>query len=207
MKPFLVAERVASVVMRGGTVVFPTDTVYGLGCDPANEDAVARVYALKGRSSEKPLSLHIGSVEEFLEYAYGDVAAERLARALLPGPLTIVVRRPSFVAQWVAPGRATIGLRVPEHALCLAILDRCGPLAATSANASGSPAYVGTGDVSALPAANLRVDDGATPLRVESTVIDISGDEPRLVREGAIGIAMLENALGCAVRIAARGRG
>jgi L-threonylcarbamoyladenylate synthase len=199
-------DAVAEVVFRGGTVIFPTDTVYGIGCDPARPKAVERIFSLKNRPPNKPLALHFGSVAELLEYAPGNRLASLAAQRFLPGPLTIVVRRLPFVDGGVSAGLPAIGLRVPDHALCRAILERCGPLAATSANASGTPAFTGA-NAAVLPEADLLVDDGPTPLGAESTVIDLSDDEPRLVREGIITVAMLEQSLGQAVPPADRGGG
>jgi L-threonylcarbamoyladenylate synthase len=192
----LVAEMAARVVQRGGTVIFPTDTVYGIGCDPVTPGAVARIFALKNRPAHKPLSLHLASVEELLEYAPGNAFARELADSFMPGPLTTIVRRPPHVARTVTAGADTLGLRVPRHALCRVILERCGPLAATSANLSGLPAYTGDSFATELPDADLFVDDGPTPLGAESTVVDVSGEVPRLVREGAISVVMLEHVLG-----------
>lgn len=196
MKPAILADAVASVIGHGGTVIFPTDTVYGIGCDPYRKEAVERIFAAKRRPAHKPLSLHFSGVEELLEYAPGNGLAAAVARAFLPGPLTLIVRRLSFVGEWVAAGLSTVGLRVPNHPLCMTILERCGPLAATSANMSGAPAFTGTGAALDLPAADLRVDDGPTLVQVESTVVDVTERVPRLVREGAIGVASLEAALG-----------
>lgn len=199
-----VAGDVASVVARGGTVIFPTDTVYGIGCDPTRGDAVERIFALKERPRNKPLSLHIATVAELLQYARGNSLAARFAEAFLPGPLTLVVRRPAAVAAHVTAGLATLGLRCPRHALCSEILARCGPLAGTSANYSGLPAYTGSSDGAAapLPLADICVDDGPTPVGVESTIVDVTEDEPRLVREGAIGVEMIEQRLRVVVRSA-----
>jgi len=195
-RPSTIADGVAAVVERGGTVIFPTDTVYGIGCDPMQPQAVDAIFALKGRSRTKPLSLHIATVAELLEYTAGNVLAERACESFLPGPLTLVVRRPSFVDARVTAGLETLGLRVPRHDVCRAILERSGPLAATSANISGEPAFTGAGFAVDLPSADLRVDDGPTPLRAESTVIDVSGKAPRLLRMGAIAVTLLEDALG-----------
>jgi L-threonylcarbamoyladenylate synthase len=196
VRPAAVADEVASVVQRGGTVIFPTDTVYGIGCDPVRSDAVEQIFALKGRPRHKPLALYFGSVAEMLEYAPENPVAAALAREFLPGPLTVIVRRPSYVHAFVTAGLPSVGLRVPDHELCRRILERCGPLAATSANLSGEPAFDGTSAAGALPAADLRVDDGPTPLGVESTVIDISGEVALVVREGAISVAMLQQVVG-----------
>ncbi len=205
LRPAAIADAVAIVVQRGGVVIFPTDTVYGIGCDPMRLESVERIFALKRRPRTKPLALHFGSIAELLEYAPGNAAAAALARAFMPGPLTLVVRRPSYVGTFVTAGMETVGLRVPKHALCQKILERSGPLAATSANFSGQPAFVGNGLVTELPPADLRVDDGPTPLGVESTVVDVSNvadmadamsGGARLVREGAIGVEMLERIIG-----------
>ncbi len=196
LRPSVIADAVAAVVHRGGTAIFPTDTVYGIGCDPVRANAVEAIFALKGRPRVKPLSLHIGSVDELLEYAGGNALAKVAAEAFLPGPLTLVVSRPSFVDARVTAGLPTLGLRVPKHEVCRVILERCGPLAGTSANLSGLPAYTGEGFARGLPAADVRVDDGPTPLRAESTIVDVSSGKPRLIRAGAIDIEMLEAVLG-----------
>jgi L-threonylcarbamoyladenylate synthase len=200
LRPAAIADAVATVVARGGVVIFPTDTVYGIGCDPVRAESVERIYALKSRPRSKPLALHFATVAELLEYAPGNALAAALADAFLPGPLTVIVSRPSYVGSFVTAGLDSVGLRVPKHGLCQAILERSGPLAATSANVSGEPAFVGKGFVQDLPPADLRVDDGPTPLGVESTVVDITGNETRVVREGAISVGMLERVVGRVVR-------
>jgi L-threonylcarbamoyladenylate synthase len=194
--PDEVAERVAGVVAAGGIAILPMDTVYGIGCTPASEAAVERIFAAKARPLTKPLSLHCGSVDELLAYAPGNELAARAAAHFLPGPLTLIVDRPATVAAFVTRGLATVGLRVPKHALTLAILQRSGPLAATSANLSGHPAFTGAEPVTNLPDADVFVDDGPTPLGAESTIIDVTGKRVRIVREGAIGRTMLEDVLG-----------
>lgn len=196
MRPSAIADSLAVVVQRGGTVIFPTDTVYGIGCDPLQPRAVDAIYALKNRARTKPLSLHIATVAELLEYVGENALAIRAAQAFLPGPLTLIVRRPSFVDARVTAGFDTLGLRVPRHEVCRAILERCGPLAGTSANLSGEPAFTGAGFATDLPIADARVDDGPTPLRAESTIVDVSGERPQLIRAGAIGLALLEDVLG-----------
>ncbi len=196
MRVSAIADAVAATVRSGGTVIFPTDTVYGIGCDPMQPAAIEKIFALKGRPRTKPLSLHIATVMELLEYTEHNALAARAAQAFLPGALTLIVRRPSFVDAGVAAGLATLGLRVPDHAACRAILERCGPLAATSANFSGEPAHTGAGCAPVLPPADVRVDAGPTPLRAESTIVDVSGKRPRLLRAGAIAVSALEDVLG-----------
>jgi L-threonylcarbamoyladenylate synthase len=184
------------VILGGGTVIFPTDTVYGVGCDPMQAQAIARIYRLKGREGRKPLSLHLASPEEALEYAGDDPAVAAAIRRLLPGPVTLIVRRPAFIDEQMTSGLPTMGLRVPEHAVCAAILARSGPLAATSANRSGEPAFFGQGSRDRLPAADLLVDAGPTPWRRESTIVDLTAGRPRVVREGVVSVTMLEQVLG-----------
>lgn len=137
-----------------------------------------------------------------LEYAPNDSRALALARAFLPGPLTLVVRRPPFVDAAIVGGLGTLGLRVPNHELCAALLAQCGPLAATSANLSGAPAYSGrdASDPQAasrahLPEADLFIDAGPAPLGVASTVVDLSGSDVRLIRAGAISFEAIERVL------------
>jgi len=196
MAPAEIAQRTALVVRAGGVAIFPTDTVYGIGCDPGSAAAVERIFAAKRRPVTKPLSLHFALVDDLLGYAAPNPLLERAARAFLPGPLTLIVSRPASLGAFVTGGLETVGLRVPKHALCSAILRATGPLAATSANLSGHPAYTGSGLVTELPDSDVVVEDGPTELRAESTVIDVTGLRPRLVREGAIKLGMLEESLG-----------
>ncbi len=188
-------ECVARTVFEGGTVIFPTDTVYGIGADPVRPDAVARIYRAKHRPPDKPLSLHLASVVEALEYVE-DPAVVPMVRRLLPGPLTVIVRRPAYVGEFVSAGLPSIGLRVPGDPLCCAILERCGPLAGTSANISSAPAYTGAGNFDALPEADVFVDAGPTIHRGESTIIDLSGIQPKLVREGVVSVSEIEARIG-----------
>lgn len=192
----LVADEVAKVIFGGGTVIFPTDTVYGIACDPQRTDAIDRIYGAKRRPDNKPLSLHLASVSEFLEYAGKNSLALLAAKRLLPGPVTLIIRRPAFISEDVSAGLATLGFRVPDDPLSLAILERCGPLAATSANTSGARPYYGAGNWELLPSADLLVENGPTRRQAESSVIDLSGTQPRLLREGAITFEELSARLG-----------
>lgn len=195
-----VAEEVASVVFAGGTVIFPTDTVYGIGCDPFNSVAIARIYGAKERPANKPLSLHLATFAEFCEYAgtYREIIG--VARRLMPGPVTIIIPKPSFIHEDVTAGLPSLGFRVPDDRLCSEILERCGPLSATSANTSGERAYYGAGDWETLPPADLLVENGPTRYRRDSTVIDMTGIQPVVLREGVVSLARLTELLGPAVR-------
>jgi len=158
--------------------------------------AIARVYELKGRDAGKPLALHVASVEEALEYAGGSPAVSAAIRRLFPGPVTLIVRRPSFIDEQMTSGLPSMGLRVPDDPLCASILERVGPLAATSANRSGDPAFFGEGTRARLPEADLLIEAGPTRWRAESTIVDLTAGRPRLIREGVVTVAMLERALG-----------
>lgn len=194
-----VVEETANVIFGGGTVIFPTDTVYGIGCDPYNAIAVGRIYGAKDRPSTKPLSLHLATLAEFLEYAKDYREASAYARRLMPGAVTIIIPKPAFIDREVTAGLATLGFRVPDDPLCSKILDRCGPIAATSANLSGERAYYGGGDWEALPPADLLVENGPTKHRRDSTVIDMTGAQPVVLREGVVSIGRLTELLGPSV--------
>lgn len=195
-----VAEEVASVVFGGGLVIFPTDTVYGIGCDPYDLEAVDRVYGSKQRPGAKPLSFHVGSPSEFLEFAQQNHLAAIAAKRLLPGPVTLIVLRPAFVSEEVTSGLPTLGFRVPDDPLCRTILERCGPLAATSANVSGERAYRGGGEHDRLPPADLLVENGSTRYQLESTVLDLTGPQARLLREGVLPLEAVAERIGPTIR-------
>jgi L-threonylcarbamoyladenylate synthase len=191
-------REVAECVRTGGTIIFPTETVYGIGCDPDDDAAINAIYAAKGRNAEKPLALHVADVAQAFPFIEVLTACARTAmKSFWPGPLAIIVRRKLDRYSHAAGGRATISLRCPDHALCRALLQSAGPLAATSANRSGQTPF--SGDEAALdqiPEASLVVLAGVTPLRQESTVIDCTGETPVLIREGAVSAAALAQSLG-----------
>lgn len=191
-----IAEEVTAVVQGGGVVIFPTDTVYGIGCDPYDSSAIGRIYGAKERPEHKPLSLHVATLAEFIEYAGSRRDLIAAARRLMPGPVTIIIPKPAFISTDVTSGLPTLGFRVPEDALCTAILERCGPLAATSANLSGERAYYGAGDWENLPPADLFVENGPTRYQRDSTVIDMTGPQPVVLREGVVSIERLTELLG-----------
>ncbi|OTF03070.1 L-threonylcarbamoyladenylate synthase [Halorubrum sp. SD612] len=163
----------AAAVDRGDLVVYPTETVYGLGADALDPDAVERVFELKGRDRSNPLSLGVASVDDALRYTRPTELAVAFARAFLPGPVTVVVERDDRVPDALTAGRDRVGIRVPDHGLARALLAETGPLTATSANVSG------TGSVTRPDQLDDRIregvaaviDDGETP-GTESTVVD-----------------------------------
>jgi L-threonylcarbamoyladenylate synthase len=189
--------RAAACVRGGGTLIFPTDTVYGIGCDPNDAHAVAAVFAAKRRPQDRPLSLHVAQLEDARPYIE---ALPRIARVLIdrfwPGPLTIIVQRAPHAGAAAAFGASTIGLRCPDDDACRIILAATGPLAATSANTSGESAYDGRdGQESRLPEASLALLKGPTSLRRESTVLDCTTAIPRILRPGALDADAIRAAL------------
>jgi L-threonylcarbamoyladenylate synthase len=192
------------VLRAGGLVAVPTETVYGLAADATSVDALHRLYATKGRPADHPVIVHIAP-RRLDEWAVDVPAvARRLADACWPGPLTLVLRRSARVPDAVTGGRATVGLRVPEHPLTLALLEAFGGgIAAPSANRFGrvSPTTAAAvrdelGDV-----VDLVLDGGPCTVGVESTIVDCTGDEPRVLREGGVTAAELEVVVGRPVRV------
>jgi L-threonylcarbamoyladenylate synthase len=191
-----VVEEVARVVFGGGTVIFPNDSSYGIGADPYESAAIDRIYAAKGRPDYKPLTIHVATPVEFLEYAPKNQLATILAKRLLPAPIIMLVRKPDYISDELAAALNTAAFRVPDDPLAQAILERCGPLAATTANPVNGPRYQGDGDRSMLPPADLLVEAGPTRYDRESSIVDISGPHARLLREGLVSEARLAELLG-----------
>jgi L-threonylcarbamoyladenylate synthase len=191
-----VLEDAAAVVFSGGTVIFPTDTSYALACDPYRSDAVDRVYTALGRPDQRPLTIHVASVGEFLEYAGDNKLAVLVAKRLLPGPLIVLIRKPRFISDDLAAGLQTVAFRVPDDAFASALLERCGPLAGVSANPPGGQRYRGDGACEALPPADLLIQHGPTLYDRESTIVDLTGAHARLLREGVVPEARLAELLG-----------
>jgi L-threonylcarbamoyladenylate synthase len=195
-----VVEECARVIFDGGTIIFPNETSYGIACDPYRSAAVDTVYRAKRRPDEKPLTLHVATPAEFLEFAPGNSAAILAAKRLLPGPVILIVRKPEFISDEVTAGMPTLGFRVPDEPLARAILERCGPLAVTSANTSGAPPYRGGQDISELPTADLLVLNGPTRYEGEASIVDLSRTPARLLREGVMRYERIAELLGALER-------
>jgi len=178
-------SRAADAVAGGDLVVYPTETVYGLGADALDRDAVARVFDAKGRDRENPVSLGVHSVAAAREYTRPTERELSFMREFLPGPVTVVVERRDAVPDVLTAGRDRVGVRVPDHEGALALLERAGPLTATSANRSGTPSvrHVADLDPEVREAAAVVLDGGETP-GTESTVVDVSAAE--VIRRGAL---------------------
>ncbi len=201
-----VVEECARVIFAGGTIIFPNDTSYGIACDPYRSEAIDRVYGAKRRPDNKPLTLHVATPAEFLEYARENPHAILASKRLLPGPVTLIVRKPAFVSEELTAGMPTLGFRVPDEPLARAILDRCGPLAVSSANPSGGTPYRGDGQVTELPPADLLIEHGPTRYQLESSIVDLTVNPPRLLREGAVSLERISELLGPVERYTIRVR-
>jgi L-threonylcarbamoyladenylate synthase len=196
--------------MEGNLVAFPTETVYGLGADACNADAVGRIYSVKGRPADHPLIVHVASMD-----ALGDWTADvpgyaiSLARDFWPGPMTLIMKRSGLAGDFVTGGQDTVGVRVPAHPFALGLLEAfarvggCG-VAAPSANRFGNVSPTTAQAVASelseyLGEADQILDGGSCDVGVESTIIDCTGDVPRILRPGAVTVAMIEESTGLSV--------
>lgn len=195
-----VLQRAARILQAGGLVVFPTETVYGLGADGLSEAAVQRIFAAKGRPADNPLILHVADRAMVDRIAAAVPAnAERLMEIFWPGPLTVVLPRQPQVPDAVTAGLATVAVRCPASLVArelIRVADR--PIAAPSANSSGKPSP--TSAAAALEDVDGRVelvlDGGDCPIGLESTVVDCTAPVPILLRPGAVTLEMLQEVLG-----------
>ncbi len=181
------AEAVA-VIRRGGVVAFPTDTLYGIAADPESAESVNRVRALKGRDAAQTIALVAADLAQVERISVLTLMARHAAAEFWPGPLTVLIRaKPGLAPTTIGPD-GLVGVRVPNHDVALALTRACGhAVTATSANRSGQPATADPDEVAAaLPDLDLLIDAGKAPGGPPSTLVDLSGDAPRLVRAGAI---------------------
>jgi L-threonylcarbamoyladenylate synthase len=200
----------AANLLAGGLVAFPTETVYGLGADACNADAVAQIYSVKGRPADHPLIVHVAAMDGLGDWA-GDVPgyAISLARDFWPGPMTLVVKRSALAADFVTGGQDTVGVRVPNHPVALGLLEafeRAGGkgVAAPSANRFGNVSPTTAQAVADelsdyLADGDLILDGGPCDVGVESTIIDCTGDAPKILRPGAINAQMIADSTGLEV--------
>jgi L-threonylcarbamoyladenylate synthase len=183
-------QRAVNVLRQGGLVAFPTDTVYGVGALVGDAQAIAQIYMVKGRGSEKAIPVLLSDPGE-LEQVAAEVndAAQRLAARFWPGPLTLVLPKQASLPEELS-AQPSVGVRMPNHPVALALLRLTGPLAVTSANISGAASPVTAQEVleqlgGRIP---LILDGGHTPGGISSTVVDCTSGEPRILRSGPISL-------------------
>ena len=169
--------RAAQLLRSGGVVAFPTDTVYGLGADASDEVAQKRIFVIKNRPVGMPLILMAAAESQLEGWVHIDTRAEQIIRRWWPGPLTVVLH---------ATGGVTMGVRIPQHEVALELLRASGPLMTTSANLHGKEPAMTAEEASELSGLAAVLDGGRASGGTPSTVLDLTGDEPRILREGAV---------------------
>ncbi len=196
-------DRAARRLMAGELVAFPTETVYGLGADAAQRDAVSAIFAMKGRPADHPVIVHVSDLEQGRHWAHFDARATRLAERFWPGPLTLVLPRAEAAPAWACGGEPSVGLRCPSHPVAQALLRRFVALggsgvAAPSANRFGKVSPTAASHVAHDLGADapMILDGGPSEVGVESTILDLSRGRPVLLRPGRIERAALEAVLG-----------
>ncbi len=181
--------RAASILRAGGLVVFPTETVYGLGGDATRDEAAKKIYAAKGRPSDNPLIIHIANPADAEEYAVTNALYYRLAKAFMPGPLTIILPRKNTIPKSTTGGLDSVAVRCPLHPVAHKLIELCGfPIAAPSANLSGKPSPTSAAHVAQDMdgRVDMILDGGESEIGLESTIVKIDGDGLILLRPGGI---------------------
>ena len=179
----------AQIIRRGGLVAFPTETVYGLGADATDEAAAKRIYEAKGRPSDNPLIIHLARPEDAERYAHTSELYYRLAKAFMPGPLTVILPKKATIPSSVTGGLDSVAVRCPSHPIATALIDASGTaIAAPSANLSGSPSPTCAEHVISdlTGRVDMIIDGGESEIGLESTIVKLDGNSATLLRPGAI---------------------
>ncbi len=194
-----VVASAAGIIQRGGVIVYPTETLYGIGADARNAVAIRKVVAAKKRHDAKPVLVLADSLE-MVQTLTAEIPASAIAliKRFWPGPLTIVFKAAPGIPQEITQGRGTIGIRIPDNRFCIELVRTCScPITSTSANISGEPAHRTLGDIrQALGSGiDLYVDAGTLPESKPSTVLSIAENPPKLIREGVISFEEVQSVL------------
>lgn len=199
---FMVIDRkikeAAEIIKNGGLVIYPTETVYGLAADAFNRIAILKVFGAKRRPLDNPLSVAVKDLEQADELSYTNRYARKLAKAFLPGPLTIILKKKALLPKELTAGLDKIGIRIPDHPVALRLIELAGPITATSANISDQPApKTAKGAKKQLgERVNFVLDAGKCKIGQPSTVVDLSVDgEFKILREGSISKEQIEGIL------------
>ena len=195
-----ILQQAAELISAGEVLICPTDTGYAFAANALDPKAIARVFALKGRTFSNPIHVAVSSIDEVAKYAYLNQAAEQLARHFLPGALTLVLPKKEIVPGILVGGRGTIGIRIPDNVVILTLASMTGlPLTTTSANVSGQPTPYSIKEVTEELSDNkgvaLALDQGEIYSRSLSTIVDLTVDPPRLLRQGRINWEEILNSL------------
>lgn len=192
---------IVAILARGGAIVFPTETAYGLGVDATNPEAIEKAFVIKGRPKQNPLSVAVADIAMAKQYGVFSHDAEKIARAFLPGPLTLIVPTNGILPEERAPEKGTVGFRVPDYPWLLDVVRALGkPITATSANGSGKGACYSIDSVreslgDTWEMLDAVVDAGEIPKTPVSTVVSCMDAEPRILRKGPISGESIKNVL------------
>lgn len=193
-------EELAGIIRAGGLVAIPTETVYGLGANALDPEAVKKIFKVKGRPQDNPLIIHLSSEEEIKDYCL-DIpdTAYVLARRFWPGPLTMVLKKRDIVPDETSSGLSTVGVRCPDNDVTRAVIRASGvPIAAPSANLSGKPSTTEFSHImhDLYGKVDAMIDGGSCRVGLESTILDLTSEPPRLLRPGGLTVEQLEEAIG-----------
>ncbi len=185
-------EKASEIIQKGGVVVFPTDTVYGIGCDPRNPDAVKKIYKIKGREMTKQLPVLAYSKKDIEDIVFFDERSEKIAVKFWPGPLTLILRVKDKEIEKALDLKGKIAVRVPNHPCTLDLLKKCRLLIGTSANFSGQASFGDSKEIAAnFSGYDMLLDGGQIVDSCESTIVEAIGNELKIVREGKIKLESL----------------
>ncbi len=201
----IIIDRAATIIKNGGLVVFPTETVYGLGADATNSEAANKIYKAKSRPSDNPLIIHIDTPNMAEKYAYTTDEYYKLASLFMPGPLTLILKARDTVPIQTRGGLDTVAVRCPSNKIAQELIKRSGvPIAAPSANLSGSPSPTAAKYVidDMMGRVDMIIDGGSSDFGLESTILSLVSDTPTLLRPGKITYEEISKALGYEVNIA-----
>ncbi|HEL9646479.1 TPA: threonylcarbamoyl-AMP synthase [Streptococcus suis] len=190
-------DKLRTILESGGAVVLPTETVYGLFAQALNEDAVNRVYQLKQRPRDKAMNLNVSNLNDIYYFSQNSpFFLEKLYNSFMPGPLTIILKANKNVPFWVNSGLDTVGFRLPKHEQTLRLISETGPLIGPSANISGNESGKKFSDIQAQFSVDLPgIEDDQALTGIDSTILDLSGQKARILRQGAISREEIQKAI------------
>ncbi|HFI0079048.1 TPA: L-threonylcarbamoyladenylate synthase [Streptococcus suis] len=190
-------DKLRKILENGGAVILPTETVYGLFAQALNEDAVNRVYQLKQRPRDKAMNLNVSNLNDIYFFSQNTpFFLEKLYNRFMPGPLTIILKANDNVPFWVNSGLDTVGFRLPNHEQTLRLISETGPLIGPSANISGNESGKKFSDIQAQFSVDLPgIEDDQALTGIDSTILDLSGQKARILRQGAISREEIQKAI------------
>lgn len=190
-------DKLRTILENGGAVILPTETVYGLFAQALNEDAVNRVYQLKQRPRDKAMNLNVSNLNDIYFFSQNTpFFLEKLYNRFMPGPLTIILKANDNVPFWVNSGLDTVGFRLPNHEQTLRLISETGPLIGPSANISGQESGKKFSDIQAQFSVDLPgIEDDQALTGIDSTILDLSGQKARILRQGAISREEIQKAI------------